>query len=189
VSKAAGESAVLVESHDALIVRGSGMFGHAASSGKGGNFVETMIAKARRGEPISVVSDQVFSPTSTRDMAEKMLALLEHRAPPGVFHCANSGSCSWYEFARTTLEIAGIRADLTPRLTGETVVRRPACSVLLDTRSADLGLPAQRPWEEALAWYLRARPADASVPEADGPRSGAPTDRPSATLAVRHQQG
>jgi dTDP-4-dehydrorhamnose reductase len=159
VSKAAGESLVLANDPQALVVRGSGLFGHAGSSGKGGNFVETMLARARAGQPIQVVDDQRFSPTSTRDLAERLLLLLERRAAPGIYHATNSGSCSWYEFARRAIELAGLDADVTPRSTDSSGVRRPSTSILLDTRSANLGLPAARSWEDALTWYVQNRPA------------------------------
>jgi dTDP-4-dehydrorhamnose reductase len=161
VSKAAGERLVRIACPDSLVVRGSGMFGHAGSSGKGGNFVETMLAKAATGEPISVVDDQVFSPTATRDLAERILLLLESEVPPGTYHAANSGSCSWYGLARAVFELARVQADLSPRVTGaeaDEAVLRPRWSILLDTRSAELGLPPSRSWEEALEWYLAARP-------------------------------
>jgi dTDP-4-dehydrorhamnose reductase len=157
VSKVAGEAIVRNACPDSLVVRGSGLFGHAGSSGKGGNFVETMLAKAAAGDAISVVDDQIFAPTSTHDMAERILLLLERRVPPGVYHLANSGSCSWYGFARAIFETAGVDADLSPRPAGEQAVRRPRSSILLDTRAAALGLPPTRPWPEALAWYLAHR--------------------------------
>jgi dTDP-4-dehydrorhamnose reductase len=159
VSKAAGEAAVRETAPDALVVRGSGLFGHAGSAGKGGNFVDNMIARARDGQPLSIVDDQIFAPTATRDMAERILLLLERRVPPGNYHVANSGSCSWYLLARTAFEIAGIPADVSPRPTGESPVRRPRWSILLDTKTGRLGLPPNRSWEDALRWYLGNRPA------------------------------
>ena len=157
VSKVGGEMNVRNACPDSLVVRGSGLFGHAGSSGKGGNFVETMLGKAAAGEAISVVDDQTFAPTSTRDMAERILLLLERTVPAGTYHVANSGSCSWFDFARRTFELAGVEANLTPRHAGEQAVRRPRSSILLDTRGAALGLPPNRYWEEALAWYLKTR--------------------------------
>jgi dTDP-4-dehydrorhamnose reductase len=166
-SKVAGERLVQLGCPDSLVVRGSGMFGHAGSAGKGGNFIETMLRKARSGAPISVVDDQVFAPTCTRDMAERILLLLERKVPPGTYHLANAGSCSWYQLARSTFELAGLDADLTPRASEREGVRRPAHSVLLDTQSARLGLPAQRLWEEALEWYLEARPRPDATTDRD----------------------
>jgi len=156
-SKVAGESMVRIACPDSIVVRGSGLFGHAGSSGKGGNFVETMLAKATAREAISVVNDQLFAPTATHDMAERILLLLERRVPPGVYHAANAGSCSWYAFAQAIFETAGIEADLSPRPAGEQAVRRPRCSILLDTKGHGLGLAPIRPWQEALAWYLSRR--------------------------------
>lgn len=154
VSKAAGERALLNICPDSLVVRTSGLFGHAGSAGKGGNFVELMVAKAAAGDALSVVDDQILSPTSTHDLAERILALLECDAPPGVYHATNSGSCSWYGLARRALAIEGLDADLSPRPSDHSLVRRPACSVLLDGRGHALGLPPMRPWPEALEWYL-----------------------------------
>jgi len=158
-SKVAGEWMVRLAAANWLVIRGSGIFGRAGSSGKGGNFIETMLAKAAGGEPISVVDDQIFAPTSASDMARRILLLLERGAPPGVYHAANAGSCSWYELARKTFELAGVQADLSPRPSGEQPVRRPSFSVLLDTRSQELGLPPMRPWQEALRTYLEDRQA------------------------------
>lgn len=159
ISKVAGERAVRNDCPDSLVVRGSSLFGHAGSSGKGGNFVETMLAKAAAGEAVSVVDDLFFAPSATHDMAERILLLLERRVPAGTYHVANAGSCSWYGFARRTFELAGVEADLSPRPSGDEPVRRPRSSILLDTTPARLGLPAMRPWEEALAWYLQHRPS------------------------------
>jgi len=154
VSKAAGEMLCGLACPDSLVVRGSGLFGHAGSSGKGGNFVETILAKATAGEPLFVVDDQVTSPTAARDMAGRILLLLERGAPPGTYHAANTGSCSWFEFARAILEVSAVSADLTPRSSDGDPVKRPRCSVLLDTKSPTLGLPPARPWREALEWYV-----------------------------------
>jgi dTDP-4-dehydrorhamnose reductase len=158
VSKAAGERLVRLADHQALVVRVSGLFGHAGSSGKGGNFVETMLTKAAAGEHISVVDDQWFAPTSAADAAERILGLLQADAAPGVYHLANAGSCSWFEFAREVFAAAGIQADLAPRASGEQAVRRPRWSILLDRRTEGAGLPPARDWREALAGYVRARP-------------------------------
>lgn len=153
-SKAAGERCTAIADPDSIVLRVSGLFGHAGSSGKGGNFVETMLAKAANREAISVVDDQVFAPTSTHDVAERLLALIDRDAPSGVYHGANSGSCSWFAFAREIFRIVDADVDLTPRPSDADGVRRPRNSVLLDTRSAGVDLPRMRPWQEALRWYL-----------------------------------
>jgi len=159
LSKAAGEAAVRQADPAALVVRGSGLFGHAGSAGKGGNFVDNMIARARAGEVLSVVDDQQLAPTATHDMAERILLLLEAAAPAGIYHAANGGSTSWFGLARRAIELAGVSATVKAITTAAGPVRRPAASVLLDTKSAALGLPPNRSWEDALQWYLEARPA------------------------------
>jgi dTDP-4-dehydrorhamnose reductase len=157
VSKWAGERLVAIADPNAVIVRGSGMFGHAGSSGKGGNFVETVLSKAAGSQPISVADDQVFSPTSTRDMAERLLLLLERDAPSGVYHLANAGACSWFEFAREIFKVGGLDADLSPRRSDGDPIPRPRCSALIDTKTESLGLPPARPWQEALRSYMESR--------------------------------
>ena len=163
ISKVAGEAAVRLADPDAIVVRGSGLFGHAGSAGKGGNFVDNMLAKARAGESLSIVDDQRLAPTATRDMAERILLYLEVDVPAGIYHAANTGSTSWYGLARRAFELAGVEADLTPRPTGDSPIRRPATSILRDTKSAALGLPPNRSWEDALRWYLDARPVPAAA--------------------------
>ena len=172
VSKSAAERLARLACADTLIVRGSGMFGHAGSSGKGGNFVETMLRKAAAGERISVVDDLEFSPTATRDMAERLVALLEVGAPAGAYHLANAGRCTWFGFAQAVFELAGLRPRLEPRASDDATVRRPPCSVLNDTRTASLGMPAAAPWREALARYLATRSTAGSGAGA-GAREGA----------------
>jgi dTDP-4-dehydrorhamnose reductase len=157
LTKAYGERLVKSACHDSLIVRGSAMFGHAGSAGKGGNFIETMLAKAAAGEPIVVVDDLIFAPTSTNDMAERLLELLERRAPAGIYHLANSGRCSWFGFARKIFELVGRDVEVGRRSAAEDGVRRPRFSVLLDTKTARLGMPPARHWAEAVAWYVHTR--------------------------------
>jgi dTDP-4-dehydrorhamnose reductase len=158
VSKAAGERLVSLACPDSLVVRASGLFGHAGSSGKGGNFVETILAKAAAGEPLAVVDDQVTAPTPAHDVAQRLLLFLDREAPPGTYHAASTGRCSWFEFARAILDLAGSAAELSPRTSEGDPVRRPRWSVLVDTKSSELGLPPMRPWRDALAWYMSRRP-------------------------------
>jgi dTDP-4-dehydrorhamnose reductase len=157
VTKAAGERLVELAAPGALIVRASGLFGHAGSSGKGGNFIETMLALASRGEPISVVDDRTFSPTSTADLARRLLLLLESGRAEGIYHLTNAGSCSWFELAQATFELARVQADLSPRASLPGDVPRPRSSVLLDTRTQAEGLPPAPPWRDALNRYLTER--------------------------------
>jgi dTDP-4-dehydrorhamnose reductase len=154
-SKLAGENVVQSHARKYFLIRSSGLYGKAGSRGKGGNFVEAMLAKARAGEPIRVVEDQVVTPTYTLDLAVQVATLLT-TTHYGLFHATNEGSCSWFRFAQTIFELAGIAARLEPT-TSESYKApaiRPAYSVLENARLKDLGLNRMRPWREALTAYL-----------------------------------
>lgn len=157
VSKLAGEYFVRNICPKHFIIRTSGLYGVAGSSGKGGNFVETMIRLAKEGKPIRVVTDQVLTPTYTKDLAEKLKELLQTGASYGVYHITNSGQCSWYEFAGKIFELLGLKPDFGPTTSAEfgAKARRPAYSVLAHNKLKGLGLDDLRPWPEALKAYLQ----------------------------------
>ncbi|MEM3432972.1 MAG: dTDP-4-dehydrorhamnose reductase [Candidatus Methanomethyliaceae archaeon] len=155
VSKLAGEYFARNICPKHFIVRTSGLYGVAGSSGKGGNFVETMVRLAREGKPIRVVTDQVLTPTYTKDLAQKIKELLTTEAY-GLYHITNSGQCSWYEFASKIFELLGMKPDFGPTTSVEfgAKARRPAYSVLAHERLKQLGKDDLRPWPEALKAYL-----------------------------------
>ena len=161
VSKLAGEHFVrsLCEKH--FIVRTSGLYGVAGSSGKGGNFVETMIRMAKENRLIRVVNDQVLTPTYTRDLAQKIMELIQTEAY-GLYHITNSGECSWYEFAKRIFALLGLNPNLRPTSTKAYGARaqRPAYSVLSNEKFNSLGYERLRPWWEALEAYLKERVTD-----------------------------
>lgn len=113
-----------------LIVRTSWLYGRS-----GRHFVGTVLNRARRGETLRIVDDQVGCPTWTKHLARALVALL-HTDAAGVLHAAGSGRCSWYEFASAILDEARSREEL-----------REAAPVVPITpiRSAELGRPAPRP--------------------------------------------
>lgn len=154
-SKLAGEYFVknIVENH--YIIRSSSLFGIAGASGKGGNFVETMIKKARNNEEIKVVDDMIMSPTYTRDAAEMIRKILEKELPFGVYHAANGGQCSWYEFAGAIFNILGMKTNLSPTKTDilRSKARRPMYSPLVSMKLIKFGLEMEN-WETALRNYL-----------------------------------
>jgi dTDP-4-dehydrorhamnose reductase len=157
ISKAAGEHFlryILPDAH--VIVRSSGLYGVAGASGKGGNFVETMLRLAREGGPLRVVDDQVSAPTFTLDLAEKLLELAA-AGGRGTFHITNRGECSWFEFAAEIFADCGLKPDLAAITSEEYAApaRRPAYSVLENACLSQLGLEQPRPWQEALLQYLQ----------------------------------
>jgi dTDP-4-dehydrorhamnose reductase len=155
-SKFAGELLVRSMARKHIMVRTCGLYGVAGSSGKGGNFVQTMLAKAHRKEPIRVVDDQVVTPTYTVDLANQISCVLQ-AGDFGLFHMTNEGSCTWFQFARAIFEIAGVEANLSPTTSSvfKAPAIRPAYSVLENARLKELGLNRMRHWREALAAYLK----------------------------------
>lgn len=155
-SKLAGEHLVRQSNAKHYVVRSSSLFGVAGASGKGGNFVETMIRKAREGEPLRVVDDQVSVPTLTWDLAQGLRELAKTERY-GLYHVTNSGQTSWYRFAAKIFELTGLTPSLTA-ITSEELgapARRPRFSVLENRAAKAADLEPLRSWEEALAAYLR----------------------------------
>ncbi|HKW63902.1 MAG TPA: dTDP-4-dehydrorhamnose reductase [Candidatus Acidoferrum sp.] len=141
-----------------LIARVASLFGVAGSSGKGGNFVETILSKARESGEVRVVNDVTMSPTSTADAARVILKLLESDAAAGTYHVVNSGLATWFEFARQIVEEAGIQAKVVPVSSSEypTAAIRPSYTALDNRKAAELAgkIPS---WSDALHRYLAAK--------------------------------
>lgn len=154
ISKVAGESYTkLADKH--YIFRVASLFGAAGASGKGGNFVETMIKKARNIEEIKVVDDMIMSPTYTRDAADMIRNVILKKLPFGTYHIANSGECSWYDFAEAIFETLGMKANLSPTKTDilKTKARRPMFSPIMSIKLNKYGFEMES-WRAALKNYL-----------------------------------
>ncbi len=151
-SKLAGEmNAWFNPNH--LIVRTQWLYGHG-----GKNFVETMLRLAKDKKEISVVDDQIGSPTWTGDLALAIKTLLE-KGCEGVYHAANAGFVSWNGFAKEIFRLAGLDVTVLTMTTEE--LGRPAPRPLYSTLdcgklSRDTGFTPQ-PWQEALRRYLELR--------------------------------
>jgi dTDP-4-dehydrorhamnose reductase len=155
VSKAAGEHFIAAHHDKAIVLRVSSLFGTAGASGKGGNFVETMLRLAASGQPVRVVDDQIMSPTYTMDIAEAVRRfVLEHPGLYGIYHCSGEGACSWYAFAAEIFRQRGVKADLRPVSASEypAKARRPAYSVL-DHSKLRAVCPMPH-WTDALRRYF-----------------------------------
>ena len=157
-SKAMGETLAGLACENAVILRVASLFGTAGASGKGGNFVETIIRAGKEKGALRVVDDQTMSPTATADAARVVLRILASGCPPGVYHAVNDGAATWFEFAREIVRLAGIEAVVTPCASDEYPARalRPRYSALDNARisAAFGGMP---PWQEALERYLAAK--------------------------------
>ena len=150
-SKLAGEQYVVSLSNKYFIVRTSWLYGRY-----GKNFVKTMLNLAKEKSEVSVVNDQVGTPTYTKDLA-RFLAELIQTELYGIYHASNSGFCSWFDFARAIFKTAGleqvkVRPISTPELNRP--APRPAFSVLDNYCLRLQGLAALQSWEEALQEFL-----------------------------------
>jgi dTDP-4-dehydrorhamnose reductase len=163
ISKLAGECFARYECEGAVVVRTSGLYGVHVCRGKGSNFVETMLARAGSGAPMSVVEDERLTPTFTADLAAQIRSMIEAAAAPGVYHATNAGGCSWHEFTVELLRLAGVRAGVKPIRAAEwkSPTRRPANSILENRALQALGLDIMPDWRDALARYLAVRAAAA----------------------------
>jgi len=157
-SKAMGEDLALLANGETRILRVASLFGIAGASGKGGNFVETMLRLAKEKGELRVVADQTMSPTSTLDAAEAMIDMVLDKAPPGIWHVVNSGASTWFEFAERIISDANVNARVLPIKTDQfpTPAARPRYSAL-DNQKVSKAVRAMRPWQEALTDYLVAK--------------------------------
>lgn len=149
-SKLAGEILARQATDHLYVLRTAWLYGD------GPNFVRTMLKLGQEREELQVVDDQYGCPTSTVDLAEAVLRIVQ-TGRYGTYHAVNSGLTTWCGFAQKIFELAGnTRVKVTP-VTTEQFVRpapRPAYSPM-DTRLLRLALDwCPRPWEEALAEYL-----------------------------------
>ncbi|MGH3930286.1 MAG: dTDP-4-dehydrorhamnose reductase [Pseudonocardiaceae bacterium] len=149
-TKLAGERAVLTSGASAHVVRTAWLYG-----AHGRNFVRTMARLAHRPDPVRVVDDQRGNPTWTGDLAAGLIALTlaAERVPPGVLHCVNAGSATWFDLARAVFtEVGADPARVHPCSTAEfpRPAPRPPNSVLDTAGWVAAGLPAPRPWRAAL---------------------------------------
>jgi dTDP-4-dehydrorhamnose reductase len=154
ISKLAGEL-YTKQNPKHYIARVASLFGKAGASGKGGNFVETMITKAKNNEAINVVNDMWMSPTYTKDAAEIIKRILELELPFGIYHASNQGFCTWFQFSQEIFRMT----NLTPTLRSiesvqiKTNAKRPTFSALRSTKLQKYGITVKG-WKEALHDYL-----------------------------------
>jgi dTDP-4-dehydrorhamnose reductase len=148
-SKATGEKAVQAHAQHWLIARTSWLFGASRVS-----FPEKVLRAAESQLELKVVADQIGSPTYTTDLAAAIRELIRADAR-GILNVTNSGSCSWFEFAKEVLQSAGRKTSVLPITTAEAarLAKRPAYSVLSPASLAAHGI-TMRSWQKAVEAYL-----------------------------------
>lgn len=149
-SKLKGEQYVQQILADYLIVRTSWLFGPA-----GKNFVETIRVLCQERDVLQVVDDQKGSPTFTRDLAAAVKRLMDVSAR-GIFHVCNSGTCSWFDFAKKICDLTGGKSKVLPVPSDKNPrpAVRPAYSVMDCGRFEKTAGYSMKIWQEALQEYL-----------------------------------
>jgi dTDP-4-dehydrorhamnose reductase len=157
-TKLAGEHFVACTAERSFVLRVSGLYGVNVCRAKGPNFVERMLGLAASRDEVRVVDDEVLTPTSTREVARQMVRLAEADCY-GVIHATAGGGCSWFEFTREAFRLAGVTTRLEVARPDEFPAKapRPAYCVLENARLEEAGLNRMKPWNEALAEYMRCR--------------------------------
>ena len=158
VSKLAGELYAQAYLDRVLIVRTSGLFGPGGLATARGNFVELMLRLAGSGQPIRVVEDHVASPTFAPLLAARTVALAD-RGTSGVFHIGGGAPISWFQFARTIFEVAGLKPMLLATSDREyrTRAKRPKYSALSNAKMERVGLAPMPPVRQAVEGYFALR--------------------------------
>ena len=150
LTKAQGEEAVRSLMNRSFIVRTSWVFG-----AHGDNFVKTMLRLGADHSEVSVVGDQIGSPTYTVDLARLLCDMVQTNRY-GIYHATNEGYCSWASFAAEIMRQAGLRCTVRAIPTSEypTLARRPANSRLSKASLDQAGFARLPQWEDALSRYL-----------------------------------
>lgn len=149
-SKLAGEHHLKRLTDNFILIRTAWLYG-----AKGKNFVSAILDRARDTGRLTVVDDQMGSPTCTRDLAAATELLVDKNAR-GIFHVTNRGYCTWYDFARKILKEARLdQVELSPMKTSELqrAARRPAYSVLGMQKFVAATGKTMQPWQLAFSDY------------------------------------
>lgn len=150
-TKAAGETLAIAANEKTIVIRTSWVF-----STHGNNFVKTMLRLMKERDNLNIVADQKGRPTYAKDLALATMQIVQQlhagQSIAGVFHYANTGQTTWFDFAAKIKEIAGLSCTLNPidSAAFPTPAKRPKYSVL-DTQKIEALLTAPIPnWEDAL---------------------------------------
>lgn len=134
-----------------FIIRIAWVFGK-----NGNNFIKTMLRLGKERGAVSVVNDQIGSPTYTYDLAKLVLDMIQSDKY-GTYHATNEGICSWYEFACEIFKQAGMNVQVTPVSSDEfpTKAKRPCNSRMNKTELGRNGFDRLPTWQDALHRYLK----------------------------------
>lgn len=174
-TKLLGEEAVKKNCEKHYILRIAWLFGELPENYPGTNFVETMLKLAKERDSLSIVNDQVGSPTYTKDLVEvfnKIITQISNfksqnsgngsvvgeplQIPFGTYHFSGKNPCSWYDFAKEVFLKSGIEIDLKPIMSAEypQKAKRPGYSYMDKSKIENAVGMTVRSWQEMLSEYL-----------------------------------
>ena len=139
----------------AYVLRVESLFGSVKGARPAKGSVASILASIQAGAEARVFEDRTISPTYVFDAAVATRKLLEQSAPAGVYHCVNSGSCTWLDLARELARRLGVEPKLVPVRMADMVLRaeRPVYCVLSNAKLAALGITMPA-WQDAVGRYL-----------------------------------
>lgn len=139
----------------AYVLRVESLFGRVPGGPPPRGAVETIVQALRAGRTARVFSDRTVSPTSVLDAARATRLLIEGAADPGLYHCVNSGTCTWVDFARFAADVLGVEPRLEVMTLAEAGLRaaRPRYCALANDKLRAAGIPMPS-WQDSLRAYL-----------------------------------
>lgn len=151
-TKQLGEKALEQSGAEFVIIRTAWVY-----STYGTNFVKTMIKLMEERDELSIINDQVGSPTYARDLAQVILKIVEGEFHSGYYHYSNEGKISWFEFAEEIKRIKGLECRLTPIATEQypTPACRPKFSLLDKTKIKETYKIEIPFWKDSLKEMMR----------------------------------
>ena len=154
LTKLQGEQAIQANLEKHFIIRTSWVY-----SQFGNNFMKTMLRLASERDTLSIVADQIGTPTNAVDLVELLLKIIQspkHQSSFGIYNFSNEGQCSWYDFANEIFHQKGVKIDLKPIPTSAypTPAKRPAYSVLDKTKIKSVFDIKINDWQTSLSACL-----------------------------------
>jgi len=139
------------------VLRVETLFGPSAHAAKSKGSVAAIVEALKAGESPKVFTDRTLSPTYVPDAVRATMAVIATQPAPGVYHCVNSGRCTWYEFAAEIARRLGVEPRLTPIRFADTPLKAPRpqyCALSNEKlKSAGIDMPL---WQDALSRYIAA---------------------------------
>jgi len=144
-TKLEGEKEIIKATKKYYILRTSWLYG-------AGGYVDAMLTFSNFRKEISVVNDQVGSPTRAEDVASKIIEIIKENKPYGIYHIASSGSTDWASFTQKIFEIK--KRDVTVNVIDKSDFPRPALRPKYCVLDSNVNLPD---WQNSLEDYLTAK--------------------------------